>query len=96
MNAAKIWLMALGCCGVAWAAEPPPAAPAATPAEAKAPATSEQPPASPSAAAKTDAAEDEEKLPPAPSSADKKASPQRFVPSEQVRADFDVSFPIDI
>ena len=23
-------------------------------------------------------------------------SPQRFVPSEQVRADFDVSFPIDI
>lgn len=25
-----------------------------------------------------------------------KASPQRFVPSEQVRADFDVSFPIDI
>jgi len=25
-----------------------------------------------------------------------KGSPQRFVPSEQVRADFDVSFPIDI
>lgn len=25
-----------------------------------------------------------------------KASPQRFIPSEQVRADFDVSFPIDI
>lgn len=25
-----------------------------------------------------------------------KSSPQRFVPSEQVRADFDVSFPIDI
>jgi len=32
---------------------------------------------------------------PAASAADK-ASPQRFVPSEQVRADFDVSFPIDI
>jgi hypothetical protein len=41
---------------------------------------------------------------PAKSAADKsaadkasadKASPQRFVPSEQVRADFDVSFPID-
>lgn len=31
----------------------------------------------------------------APTAADK-ASPQRFVPSEQVRADFDVSFPIDI
>ena len=25
-----------------------------------------------------------------------KASPQRFIPSEQVRADFDVSFPVDI
>jgi|HigsolmetaAR202D_1030399.scaffolds.fasta_scaffold01431_13 hypothetical protein len=30
------------------------------------------------------------------SSADEKSSPQRFIPSEQVRADFDVSFPIDI
>ena len=28
--------------------------------------------------------------------ADKSPSPQRFIPSEQVRADFDVSFPIDI
>jgi hypothetical protein len=27
---------------------------------------------------------------------DTKGTPQRFVPSEQVRADFDVSFPIDI
>ncbi len=25
-----------------------------------------------------------------------KASPQRFIPSEQVRPDFDVSFPVDI
>ncbi len=25
-----------------------------------------------------------------------KGSPQRFIPSEQVRADFDVSFPVDI
>ena len=30
------------------------------------------------------------------STADKAGTPQRFVPSEQVRADFDVSFPIDI
>ena len=43
-----------------------------------------------------EAGDDEEKLPPAPTSADKKGSPQRFTPSEQVRADFDVSFPIDI
>ena len=32
----------------------------------------------------------------AASAADKAGSPQRFNPSEQVRADFDVSFPIDI
>ncbi|AMN45673.1 hypothetical protein ACG33_00835 [Steroidobacter denitrificans] len=30
------------------------------------------------------------------STLDGRTSPQRFVPSEQVRADFDVSFPIDI
>lgn len=30
------------------------------------------------------------------SAADTAASPQRFIPSEQVRADFDVSFPVDI
>jgi len=34
--------------------------------------------------------------PPPPNSGARGASPQRFVPSEQVRADFDVSFPIDI
>jgi len=39
--------------------------------------------------------DDQEKAPP-PSSADKGPSPQRFTPSEQVRADFDVSFPVDI
>jgi hypothetical protein len=33
---------------------------------------------------------------PAPTAADKVGSPQRFTPSEQVRADFDVSFPVDI
>jgi len=33
---------------------------------------------------------------PPTASASKGPSPQRFVPSEQVRADFDVSFPIDI
>jgi hypothetical protein len=41
-------------------------------------------------------ADDAEKLPPPPNSGARGASPQRFVPSEQVRADFDVSFPIDI
>ena len=41
-------------------------------------------------------AEDEDPEPESASAADRGSSPQRFVPSEQVRADFDVSFPIDI
>jgi hypothetical protein len=40
-------------------------------------------------------AKDDTQTPPN-GSAPKGPSPQRFVPSEQVRADFDVSFPIDI
>jgi hypothetical protein len=39
-------------------------------------------------------AQDDTQAPPSASTG--KPSPQRFVPSEQVRADFDVSFPIDI
>ena len=68
--------------GPAFAAEP--AAPAEQPAaqdQAKAPAKESQP-AADKAATPADAK---------PS----KSTPQRFVPSEQVRADFDVSFPID-
>ena len=42
-----------------------------------------------------DAAKDDTQTPPN-GSAPKGPSPQRFVPTEQVRADFDVSFPIDI
>ena len=47
-------------------------------------------------AADADAKDDEKSA--ADKSGDKagKASPQRFIPSEQVRADFDVSFPVDI
>ena len=40
-------------------------------------------------------AQDDAQAPPS-GNADKGPSPQRFVPTEQVRADFDVSFPIDI
>ena len=40
-------------------------------------------------------AKDDTQLPPT-ASASKGPSPQRFTPTEQVRADFDVSFPIDI
>lgn len=42
-----------------------------------------------------DEAKDDTQTPPTGSVA-KGPSPQRFVPTEQVRADFDVSFPIDI
>jgi len=92
------------CCamGTLWAAEPTPAKPATPPAAAPA-----KPVAAESATPKGDEdskvkeeddAQDKAaagKPKPAASAADK-ASPQRFVPSEQVRADFDVSFPIDI
>lgn len=99
------------CCvtGTLWAAEPAPAKPAPAPtatAEKPAPATTATKPAAESAAAKSDEdakvkddvqgeAQQAAGKSKAPTAADK-ASPQRFVPSEQVRADFDVSFPIDI
>lgn len=90
-----------------WAAEPAPAKPAppvATPAATvPAPAAAAKP-TDESAAPKSDEDskdKDGEQADPKPkaaaTAADKKgSSPQRFVPSEQVRADFDVSFPIDI
>jgi hypothetical protein len=101
-------LIAILARGVAWSAEPaqtkPPAAPAAQPAE-KAPEqkSAEKLPEQKSAEKAPDATEEKsadtkqaEPKPDAKSPADVKASPQRFIPSEQVRADFDVSFPIDI
>jgi hypothetical protein len=51
----------------------------------------------PSETPKTEATEAKDDTQAAPTaSAGKGRSPQRFVPTEQVRADFDVSFPIDI
>jgi hypothetical protein len=51
----------------------------------------------PSETPKTEAADAKDDAQVAPTaSAGRGTSPQRFVPSEQVRADFDVSFPIDI
>lgn len=47
------------------------------------------------AAVPADAQAESETPRPGKSAADK-STPQRFVPSEQVRADFDVSFPIDM
>jgi len=73
------------------AAEPRPV-PATASAAPREPGTPAAPPAQ--SGPDTDTGTDAEKA--AESPPDSRASPQRFVPSEQVRADFDVSFPIDI
>lgn len=52
------------------------------------------PPASAPAAGDRDADADPNAPPPKPAAA--KGSPQRFEPTEKVRPDFDVAFPIDI
>jgi hypothetical protein len=96
----------------AWAAEPPPARPAtpaaAKPAsESAAPKTDEQSSSAQSSSAQSSSARGtqgeqsaagapEQRAAARPKASGKGGSPERFVPSEQVRADFDVSFPIDI
>ena len=93
-----------------FAAEParqPPAEPAAEPRPDAGAQPEAQPPAksrpkadetAAKSAGETAPSKDDEKPSPKPvaSTADKAGTPQRFTPSEQVRADFDVSFPIDI
>jgi len=85
------WLVAAMVAGAAWALDPPGPAPAPAPepqqAEATPPATDDAP-----------AAASEEGPSPAPEPAPRSTgpTPQRFDPSEKVRADFPVSFPIDI
>lgn len=93
---------------VLFAAEPTNPAPSPVkPAVAVPKPSATPPPAEPAAAAAPEAAKDAagEQSTPSPVDEDTKEqkapvaggpSPQRFVPSEQVRADFDVSFPIDI
>lgn len=98
-------LMLLAACGAAitsnmvGAAEPAPAKPAQPAAKAAAvkPADESAAPKSGEDSKDRDGEEAAAKPKAAATAADKKgSSPQRFVPSEQVRADFDVSFPIDI
>lgn len=82
-----------------WAAEAakPPAKAAPPASESAAPKADEESSAPQSAAASQDDEDAEEQQAAAkPKASGKKGSPERFVPSEQVRADFDVSFPIDI
>lgn len=88
----------------AFAIEPPkdspaPAPPAAKREESTKPDGGSAPPASDAAkpAESEPADADEEELPPLPpDAAPAGPPPQRFNPSEKVRADFPVSFPIDI
>lgn len=71
---------------------PKPAAPPAT-----APAPAKEEPAQPTAPAPVPEEEEEEELPPLPpDTVPAGPPPARFNPTEKVRADFPVSFPIDI
>lgn len=89
-HAARIAALAMAIFGVVAGAQqaPAPSKPAADPAPpAATPATPvATPPASP--------ASDAEAVPPPPATG--KGSPQRFEPTEKVRPDFDVAFPVDI
>lgn len=88
----------------ALAIEPPkekpatPAPPASAPAPPPAPAEPAEPPAdAPPAQAQAEPEEELEELPPLPPDVvDTGPPPQRFTPTEKVRADFPVSYPIDI
>lgn len=110
MNKSVLWLAGAVLAGAAWALDPPrPAAPPAAtatepPAQEEA-APTPGPAASPPAAAGDSSssapvaaeAEPDESLPPLPPGARSTGpTPQRFDPTEKVRADFPVAFPIDI
>jgi hypothetical protein len=100
----KVWLLiaAAMVAGVAWALDPPrpaPSPPAAEPATSEQPTSVPAPVAAPAPAAR-EAAEpqaDEKAVPAPPAEARRTGpTPQRFDPTEEVRADFPVSFPSDI
>jgi hypothetical protein len=88
VSLAPVFALALLAAGIALAQQQ---LPATAPAPAAAPATTEPAPAGDTAA--VDGAVPDAP-PPRPAAA--KGSPQRFEPSEKVRPDFDVAFPVDI
>ncbi|MDY6944803.1 MAG: hypothetical protein SXG53_03715 [Pseudomonadota bacterium] len=112
MKTLRVLALMAVCCATgtvtanAWAAEPPPARPApsasTTPAdESAAPQADETSATARSSGTAPGTQSEAEAAPPQaaapkPKGSGKGGSPERFVPSEQVRADFDVSFPIDI
>jgi hypothetical protein len=95
------WLLAALLAGAAWALDPPRPAPGAPSPPESSPAA-EQPVDAGQAGGADETKEqpeepaDEEVPPPPPVSPSTGPTPQRFDPSEEVRADFPVSFPIDI
>jgi len=106
MKSLRLMILLAACCstGTSWAAEPTPAKPASPAAAAPAAQGAAKPGAESAVPNGDEDSKDKEgakdgeaaTAKPKASAADKGASPQRFVPTEQVRADFDVSFPIDI
>lgn len=94
-------VVSLGVAGAAWALDPPRPGPGqeqeqpAAGRDDEAPAAAEK---QPDAAPEAEPADgEEETLPPLPPELRSTGpTPQRFDPSEEVRADFPVSFPIDI
>jgi hypothetical protein len=92
LSFAPIVALAILAVGIAYAqqnlpAPPKPAAAEPAPAEAATPATDES-------AAGTDTQDRASTATPSPTTG--KGSPQRFEPTEKVRPDFDVAFPVDI
>ena len=92
-HAARIAALAMAIFGVVAGAQqaPAPSKPAADPAP---PAATPATPATPVATPPASPASDAEAVPPPPATG--KGSPQRFEPTEKVRPDFDVAFPVDI
>jgi hypothetical protein len=87
------WLLAALLAGAAWALDPPKPAPPAPTGPA---AAAQDDPLPPEAQSPAGPADEELLPPPAPAAGAIGPTPQRFDPSEKVRADFPVSFPIDI
>jgi hypothetical protein len=88
VSLAPVLALAILAAGIAFAQQQ---LPATAPTPASVPATTEPAPAG-------DTAAGDEAVPdaPPPRPAAAKGSPQRFEPSEKVRPDFDVAFPVDI
>jgi hypothetical protein len=99
--ALTVSLLVLAAAAIEPAQSPPGTTPKPDPArqEQPVPATKAEPPPAGETAAPADAEVEQadEELPPLPADAAPAGpSPQRFNPTEKVRADFPVSFPIDI